>query len=69
MPKFQTVKNALEAEFEEALETSKWTLWHGNIQKTLTKLAEVQASLEDKKQQSKRVWSKLVGGEGKLCKA
>jgi hypothetical protein len=51
--KFQTVKNALEAEFEEALESSKWTLWHGNIQKTLTKLAEVQASLEDKKQHSK----------------
>ena len=47
------MKNALEAEFEEALESSKWTLWHGNIQKTLTKLAEVQASLEDKKQQSK----------------
>jgi len=27
--KYQTVRRALGAEFEEALESSKWTLWHG----------------------------------------
>lgn len=51
--KFQTVKNSLEAEFDEALESSKWMLWHGKVEKALAKLAEVQTSLEDKKQQSK----------------
>jgi len=37
--KFQTVKNALGEAFEEALEKAKWSLWHGDAESALRKLA------------------------------
>lgn len=51
--KYQTVKNALGAEFEESLESSKWALWHGKVKEALIKLAELQTLVEDTKQRSK----------------
>lgn len=53
--KYQTVKNALGAEFEDALESSKWTLWHGKVKETLIKLTELQMLVEDTKQRSKLI--------------
>ncbi len=37
--RFQNVKNALGAGFENALDSAKWKLWHGETQEALTKLA------------------------------
>ena len=51
--KYQTLKNALGPEFEEILESSKWTLWHGKVKQALIKLAELQTLVEDTKQRSK----------------
>jgi hypothetical protein len=50
--KYQTVKNALGEAFEEELESSKWNLWHGKVEESLSKLAELQTLVEDNKQLS-----------------
>ena len=51
--KFQTVKNALGEAFEESLEKAKWTLWHGDAEKALRKLALIRDNITDEKKRSK----------------
>jgi len=51
--KFQNVKNALGASFEEALERAKWKLWHGQVDEALSKLALLKDNVTDEKKQSK----------------
>lgn len=51
--KYQNVKNALGEVWEESLDSSKWTLWHGDVTKALEKLAKLQVQMVDSTQQSK----------------
>ena len=51
--KYQTIKNALGEEFEEELESSKWSLWHGKYKECLSKLVEIEPLVKDKEQRSK----------------
>jgi hypothetical protein len=51
--KFQQVKNALGEAFAASLESAKWTLWHGNADDALTKLAELRDNVPDEGQRSK----------------
>ena len=43
--KYQSVKNALGGLLEEALDSSKWTLWHGKTKAALAKLADCSLKL------------------------
>lgn len=47
--KFQTVKNALGEPFKESLEKAKWTLWHGEAEETLRKIALIRDKITDEK--------------------
>lgn len=51
--KFQNVKNALGEAFTAALESAKWTLWHGNVDEALTKLAVLRDHVSEETQRSK----------------
>lgn len=51
--KFQTVKNTLGEAFEESLEKAKWTLWHGDAEKALRKIAFIRDNITDEKKRSK----------------
>lgn len=51
--KFQTVKNALGEVFEESLEKAKWSLWHGEAEETLRKIALIRDNITDLKKQAK----------------
>ena len=51
--KFQNVKNALGETFTAALESAKWTLWHGNVDDALTKLAVLRDNVSEETQRSK----------------
>ena len=51
--KFQNVKNALGEAFTAALESAKWTLWHGNVDDALTKLAVLRDHVSEETQRSK----------------
>lgn len=51
--KFQTVKNALGETCEKSLDSAKWTLWHGDAEKSLAKLKLLQDNITDEKKQSK----------------
>lgn len=53
--KYQNVKNTLSEVWEEVLESSKWTLWHGDVKKALMKLTEIREQITDSKQQSKLI--------------
>ena len=53
MGKWLSVKNALGEAFEEYLEKAKWTLWHGDAEKTLRKIALIRDNLTDEKKRSK----------------
>ena len=51
--KFQQVKNALGETFAASLESAKWTLWHGNADEALTKLAVLRDNVLDEGHRSK----------------
>jgi len=51
--KFQNVKNALGEAFASSLESAKWTLWHGNADEALTKLAVLRDNVLDEGHRSK----------------
>jgi hypothetical protein len=51
--KFQNVKNALGEAFTASLESAKWTLWHGNVDDALTKLAVLRDNVSEETQRSK----------------
>ena len=51
--KFQNVKNALGEAFTAALESAKWTLWHGNVDDALTKLTLLRDHVSEETQRSK----------------
>ena len=51
--KYQNVRNVLGEAWEEALDSSKWTLWHGNVKAALTKLTVIRERVTDSKQRSK----------------
>ena len=51
--KFQQVKNALGEAFTASLESAKWTLWHGNVDDALTKLAVLRDNISEEAQRSK----------------
>ena len=51
--KFQNVKNALGEAFTASLESAKWTLWHGNVDDALTKLALLRDNVSEETQRSK----------------
>ena len=51
--KFQTVKNALGESFAESLESAKWTLWHGEAEAALRKIAFIRDNIADEKNRSK----------------
>jgi predicted ArsR family transcriptional regulator len=51
--RFQTVKNALGAGFEDSLERAKWKLWHGKVDEALKKLALLKRNVTDEKKRSK----------------
>jgi len=51
--KFQNVKNALGEACTTALESAKWTLWHGNVNDALTKLALLRDNVSEETQRSK----------------
>ena len=44
--KYQTVKNALGDIWEDELDSSKWTLWHGDAQQAMLKLAEIKKQVK-----------------------
>ena len=50
---FQTVKNALGEAIEESLDQAKWTLWHGDAEKALRKIAFIRDNITDEKKRSK----------------
>ena len=51
--RFQNVKNALGAGFENVLDSAKWQLWHGETQETLTKLTLLGNNVTDEATRSK----------------
>jgi len=51
--KFQNVKNALGEAFSESIESAKWTLWHGEAEETLRKIALIRDNISDEKKRSK----------------
>jgi len=51
--KFQTVRSAVEGEFQETLERVKWTLWHGKSDEALAKLTMLMTTITDSKKRSK----------------
>ena len=51
--KFQQVKNALGEAFENALDSAKWKLWHGESQEALTKLLLLGDNVTDEVKRSK----------------
>jgi hypothetical protein len=51
--KFQTVTNALGEAFEESLEKAKWSLWHGEAEEALRKIALIRDNITDEKKRSK----------------
>jgi hypothetical protein len=51
--KFQNMKNALDDAFATSLESAKWTLWHGNADEALTKLALLRDNVSEETQRSK----------------
>ena len=51
--KFQTVKSALGTAFGESLEKAKWSLWHGDAEKALRKIALIRDNITDEKKRSK----------------
>ena len=51
--KFQTVRGAVDGELKETLERVKWTLWHGQSDKALTKLKMLMTNITDPQKHSK----------------
>ena len=51
--KFQTLKNALGESFEESLESAKWSLWHGDAEEAIRKIALIRDTITDTKKRSK----------------
>ena len=51
--KFETVKKVLGKRFEDLLESAKWTLWHGDVEETLSKLELLKGKVTGEKNQSK----------------
>jgi hypothetical protein len=51
--KFQNVKNALGKAFTESLDSAKWTLWHGDAEAALLKIALMRDNITDEKTRSK----------------
>ena len=51
--KFQNVKNALDEAFSESIESAKWTLWHGEAEEALRKIAFIRDNITDEKKRSK----------------
>jgi hypothetical protein len=53
--KFQNLKQVLGETFEEALDSAKWKLWHGESAEALAKLALLRDNITDDKKRSKLV--------------
>ncbi|MBV8888004.1 MAG: ISKra4 family transposase, partial [Chroococcidiopsidaceae cyanobacterium CP_BM_RX_35] len=51
--KFQNVKSALGEACTESIESAKWTLWHGEAEETLRKIALIRDNITEQKQRSK----------------
>jgi hypothetical protein len=51
--KFQTVKHALGASFEDCLASCKWNVWHGNVEESLIKLEMLMLNISDDEKCSK----------------
>ena len=51
--KFQNVKNALGESLSEALESAKWSLWHGKADDARRKLTLLTDNITDEKKRSK----------------
>ena len=51
--KFQTVKNALGEVLSASLEKAQWSLWHGDAEKALRKIALIQDNITDEQKRSK----------------
>jgi len=56
LAKVPDVKKALGESFEESLESSKWNVWHGNVEEALTRLEMLSVNISD----SQKRW-KLQG--------
>jgi len=50
--KFQNLKNALGETCCESIENAKWTLWHGEAEETLRKIALIRNNITDQKKRS-----------------
>ena len=46
--RFTIINNRVDDDFEEELEKVKWFLWHGNPEKALTRLRELELSISKK---------------------
>ena len=51
--KFQNMINALEDPLSNSLEKAKWSLWHGEVDKALGKIAIIRANISDEEKHSK----------------
>ena len=51
--RFQNAINALEGPLSNSLEKAKWSLWHGEVDKALGKIATIRADISDKENRSK----------------
>ena len=51
--KFQNVINALDESLSESLEKAKWSLWHGDAEKALSKIALIRDNIRDDSKISK----------------
>ena len=51
--KFQNVINALDEPLSKSLEKAKWSLWHGDSEKALNKIALIQTNISDREKKSK----------------
>lgn len=51
--KFQNIINALGEAFSESLERAKWSLWHGDVEKALRKLALMHENISDEEKRTK----------------
>ena len=51
--KYQRVKSGLSAVWAAELESSKWHLWHGKVEESLSQLAQLQTRVQDPKQRER----------------
>lgn len=47
------MKKALGESFAESLESSKWNVWHGNVEEALTRLEMLSVNISDSQKRSK----------------